>query len=113
MHRITRSADIRLDDLKETIPDIKGKASSKHFDFAGDKSFGAGILEVVGPTNYPFDADRYDEVLYVIEGTLTLVEDGVEKTLHKGDILWTPRGNHSHVVVKDFLKAFFVLRPFV
>ncbi len=113
MHRITRSKDIVLDDLKDINPEIQGTGGSKHFDFAGDGSFGAGILEVKGPTTYPFHADPYDEVLYVAEGSITLVEDGKEKTLYKGDILWTPKGNRSQVIVKDYLKAFFVLRPFV
>jgi len=111
MHKITRKEEITLEDLSRIIPDMQGKAEAKHYDIAGDGSFGAGVLEVKGYTTYPFDSDDYDEVLYVIEGTLTLVEDGEEMTLKKGDILWTPKGNHSQVVVKDYLKAFFVIRP--
>lgn len=113
MHKITRSPDIKLENLKRDIPDIEGNAAAKHFDLAGDKSFGAGILEVKGYTTYPFDAENYDEVLYVIDGTISLVENGEEKILNKGDILWTPRGNHSQVIVKKYLKAFYVIRPFL
>ena len=113
MHQITRSEEIKLEDLSKIIPDMHGKAEAKHYDLAGDGSFGAGVLEVKGYTTYPFDSDEYDEVLYVIEGTLTLVEGGEEKTLTKGDILWTPKGNHSQVVVREYLKAFFVIRPFL
>ncbi len=109
MHRITRSKDIVPDDLKDINSEIQGTGGSKHFDFAGEGSFGAGILEVKGPTTYPVHADPYDEVLYVAEGLITLVRNGKEKTLHKGDILW----NRSQVLVEDCLKAFFVLQPFV
>ena len=113
MHKITRSKDIQLDDLRKAIPDIQGTGAGKHYDFAGDKSFGAGILEVKGYSTYPFDSDNYDEVLYVIDGSVILVENGKEIVVNKGDILWTPKGNHSQVIVKKYLKAFYLVRPFV
>jgi ethanolamine utilization protein EutQ (cupin superfamily) len=108
MHNIIREYEIFLEkvNLGEKVD-----AVAKEFNLAGDSGFGAGILEVRGGT-YPLNSTKWDEVLYVIEGTISLLENGIEKVARKGDILWTPKGTKSTVIVKDYLKAFYVIRPF-
>lgn len=108
MHKIIRDHEINLEkvDLGE-----KTDAAAKLFDFTGDKSFGAGILEVRGGA-YPLVSEEWDEVLYVIDGSITFIEDSIEKVARKGDIVWTSSGTKSKVIVKDYLKAFYVIRPF-
>ena len=108
MHSVIREYEILL---KKVDLGPKVDAVAKEFDLPGDGSFGAGILEVRGGT-YPLDSTKWDEALYVIEGSITLVENGVEKVARKGDILWTPKGTKSQVIVQDYLKAFYVIRPF-
>ena len=108
MHKIIRDYEMHLEkvDLGK-----KTDAAAKLFDFTGDKSFGAGILEVRGGA-YQLDSAEWDEVLYVIDGSITFIEDSIEKVATKGDIVWTSRGTKSEVIVKDYLKAFYVIRPF-
>jgi len=108
MHKIIRYYEIPLEkvDLGENVD-----AVAKEYNLAGDESFGTGILEVRGG-EYLLDSSKWDEALYVIDGSISFIEDGVIKTARKGDIVWTPRGTKSKVVVDDYVKAFYVIRPF-
>jgi uncharacterized cupin superfamily protein len=108
MHEIIRYYQIPLKevDLGENVD-----AVAKEFNLAEDGSFGAGILEVRGG-QYPLDSSEWDEALFVIDGSIAFIEDGVKRVARKGDIVWTPKGTKSTVVVDDYFKGFYVIRPF-
>lgn len=53
---------------------------------------------------------RYDEVIFVIEGTFRFVIDGVARNCHPGDVIWLPE-NTTLRYEGDKAKVFIVIAP--
>lgn len=62
----------------------------------GTATGGMGIFELSVPPNSnvppPHSHTRNEECVYVLEGTLRYSVDGVERDLHPGEWMFTPRG---------------------
>ena len=83
----------------------------------GTATGGMGIFELSVPPNSnvppPHSHTRNEECAYVLEGTLRYSVDGVERDLHPGEWMFTPRGavhqfSNPH---GDTARALIVLTP--
>lgn len=89
-------------DLAETMA---GRSQRKVGDAAGITQFGANIvyLEPGAMSSLRHWHEQQDEVLVVLSGELTLVDDGGETALLPGDVAAFPAGdpNGHHIVNKS------------
>lgn len=91
-----------------------GKAGDKVFlkdVFSLEESprIGCGLMEMDKTT---FDWTlNYDEVDYIIEGTLEVIIDGRKVVGHKGDVLLIPRGSKIQFSAPDYAKFIYVVYP--
>ncbi|WP_119391971.1 cupin domain-containing protein [Taklimakanibacter lacteus] len=54
----------------------------------------------------------YDEILFVFEGSLTVVLDDQEvRDCHAGDIVWLPEGTHLKYIAHGRAGYFYALHP--
>ncbi|MCX7828390.1 MAG: cupin domain-containing protein [Thermanaerothrix sp.] len=54
---------------------------------------------------------RYDEIDYVIEGTLEIVVDGRRVVGNKGDVIYIPANSTIHFSTPDFVRFLYVTYP--
>lgn len=91
-----------------------GKAGDKVFltdIFSLDESprLGAGIMEMENTT---FDWTlNYDEVDYVIEGTLEIIIDGRKVVGNKGDVILIPKNTKIQFSTPNFCRFMYVVYP--
>ncbi len=70
---------------------------------------GCGIMEMEETT---FDWTlNYDEIDYVIDGTLEIVVDGKTVTGNRGDILFIPKGSKIQFSAPNFARFMYVVYP--
>ena len=70
---------------------------------------GCGIMEMSKTT---FDWTlSYDEVDYVIEGTLSIIIDGDRVTANKGELILIPKGSKIKFSVDDYARFIYVTYP--
>ena len=70
---------------------------------------GCGIMEMEETT---FDWTlNYDEIDYVIDGTLEIVVDGKTVTGNRGDILFIPKGSKIKFSAPNFARFMYVVYP--
>lgn len=70
---------------------------------------GCGIMEMEETT---FDWTlNYDEIDYVIDGTLEIVVDGRKVTGNRGDIIFIPKGSKIQFSVPNFARFMYVVYP--
>ena len=77
-----------------TLP--AGRLSFAHLTEAGGLTqFGAALetLHAGGQSSQPHWHEAEDEFLYVLDGELTVSEDGIESVLHPGDACCWPAGS--------------------
>jgi ethanolamine utilization protein EutQ len=68
-----------------------------------------GVMEMEEST---FDWTlNYDEVDYVIEGTLEIIIDGRKVTGNKGDIILIPKGSKIKFSAPDYARFLYVIYP--
>lgn len=92
---------VNLDTLDTGTPGTK--ASYKEVIGSSDGShMGAGFLEIDKST-FEWELSGYEEIDYVIEGTLTVSVNGTPYTGHPGDVFFIPSG--SKVVWSSLDKA--------
>lgn len=71
---------------------------------------GFGIMEMKEGTSFDWTL-RYDEVDYIIEGTLDIIIDGRKVTATKGDILFIPKDSSITFSTPDSTRFMFVTYP--
>ena len=54
---------------------------------------------------------NYDEIDYVIDGTLEIVVDGKTVTGNRGDILFIPKGSKIQFSAPNFARFMYVVYP--
>ncbi|WBA81362.1 cupin domain-containing protein [Endozoicomonas sp. GU-1] len=70
---------------------------------------GCGMMEIHQTT---FDWTlEYDEVDYIVEGTLKIIIDGREVVGHAGDVMFIPKGTTIQFSAPDFARFMFVAYP--
>lgn len=70
---------------------------------------GCGMMEMKETT---FDWTlNYDEIDYVIEGTLDIIIDGRKVSASEGEIVFIPKGTKIQFSVKDFARFLYVTYP--
>jgi len=70
---------------------------------------GAGMMEMERST---FDWTlNYDEIDYIIEGTLKIIIDGREVIGEKGDVMLIPKGSKIKFSAPDYAKFVYVVYP--
>ncbi|ACZ18321.1 cupin domain-containing protein [Thermanaerovibrio acidaminovorans] len=70
---------------------------------------GCGVMEMERST-FKWTL-RYDEVDYVIDGTLEIVVDGRRVVGHKGDVIFIPANSTIHFSTPDFVRFLYVTYP--
>lgn len=70
---------------------------------------GCGIMEMTDST---FDWTlEYDEIDYVIDGTLSIICNGQTKTASKGELILIPKGSQIQFSVNGFARFLYVTYP--
>lgn len=70
---------------------------------------GCGLMEMKETT---FDWTlTYDEVDYIIDGTLEIIIDGRKVVGHKGDVILIPKDTHIQFSVPEYAKFLYVVYP--
>ena len=70
---------------------------------------GCGMMEMRETT---FDWElQYDEIDYVVEGTLKVIIDGREVVGNAGDMMFIPKGSKIQFSAPDFARFMFVVYP--
>lgn len=70
---------------------------------------GCGIMEMTDTT---FDWTlQYDEIDYVIDGTLSIICNGQVKTAQKGEVILIPKGSKIQFSVNGFARFLYVTYP--
>jgi len=73
-----------------------------------DLTFSAGVYKC-DAVDVPFDAYPYDEFLYMLSGTLTLIsEDGTSLTIDVGDAGFIPKGWKGRWITAGLVKHYAV-----
>ncbi|GAA4649460.1 cupin domain-containing protein [Kistimonas scapharcae] len=70
---------------------------------------GCGMMEM-DKTTFDWTLE-YDEVDYIIEGTLKVIIDGREVVGHAGDVIFIPKGSKIQFSAPDFARFLFVVYP--
>ncbi|NOH16471.1 cupin domain-containing protein [Clostridium cochlearium] len=70
---------------------------------------GCGIMEM-DKTSFAWTL-KYDEVDYIIDGTLEIDIDGRKVTGNKGDIIYIPRDSSIHFTVPNYARFMYVTYP--
>lgn len=99
---------------EENRMDTGGSASDQVYTkdlFSLEESprLGCGLMEMKETT---FDWTlNYDEIDYVIEGTLTIIIQGKPVTAKAGEIIFIPKGSAIQFSVKDYARFLYVTYP--
>lgn len=79
------------------------------FDLSESPRLGCGIMEMTDTT---FDWTlQYDEIDYVIDGTLNINCNGTTTTANKGEIILIPKGSKIQFSVDGFSRFLYVTYP--
>ena len=79
------------------------------FTLSESPNIGCGIMEMTDTT---FDWSlQYDEIDYVVEGSLSIIKDGIKKTAEKGEIILIPKGSSIKFSVDGFARFLYFTYP--
>ena len=70
---------------------------------------GMGVMEME-KTTFPWHLE-YDEADIVLEGTLSIIQNGVTKTAKKGEMLYIPKGSDISFSVPEYARFVYVTYP--
>nr|WP_245330754.1 cupin domain-containing protein [Acetoanaerobium pronyense] len=105
--KLVRGDSVKFDVFDTGNPNAK--VSYQELISKEESSMSAGLLTI---ENSEFDWNlTYEELDYVIEGTLTVTIDGKTLTANKGDILYVPSGSNVTWGSPDKAKIFYVTYP--
>jgi ethanolamine utilization protein EutQ len=79
------------------------------FSLDESKRLGCGIMEMK-ETTFDWTLD-YDEIDYVIEGTLDIIIDGRTVSASAGELILIPKGSKIQFSVKDYSRFIYVTYP--
>ena len=71
---------------------------------------GAGVMELREGTEFPWTLN-YDEVEYIIDGTMVLKSEAGDVTAHAGDMTFIPKGTSIHFSTPDHVRFIYVTYP--
>ena len=107
---------IRLSDVSVTEADRLNTGDNAHKVYTHDvlsveqsPRLGAGIMEM-HKTTFPWTLE-YDEIDYVLERTLSIIEDGVAHTATVGEIIFIPKGSKIQFSVPNHARFLYVTYP--
>lgn len=79
------------------------------FTLSQSPRLGAGIMEM-RKTTFPWEL-CYDEIDYVIAGSLTVIWEGRSVTARPGQVILIPKGSRIRFSVPDYAKFLYVTYP--
>ena len=71
---------------------------------------GAGVMEMKAGAEFPWTLN-YDEVEYIIDGTIVLKSEAGNVTAHAGDMTYIPKGTSIHFSTPDYVRFIYVTYP--
>lgn len=69
-----------------------------------------GVMEMKDGSSFDWTL-KYDEIDYIIDGTLEIIVDGVKSTAGKGDIIYIPRDTDVTFNTPDSTRFMYVTYP--
>lgn len=103
--KIVNGSSVKMENLDTGTPGTKacyqeviGEADASHV--------GAGFLEI-DDSSFEWTLEGYEEIDYVIDGTLNITVDGTTYTGKKGDVFFVPSGSTVVFASPDKAKIFF------
>lgn len=79
------------------------------FTLAESPRLGCGLMEM-RDTTFKWHLD-YDEIDYIIDGTLTIIVNGCRTTAHTGQCIYIPKGTSIQFSVEGFARFLYVTYP--
>lgn len=87
-----------------------GSRIAEVFDTSGKTRMSCGIHEIPASVTV-VDKAPVDDVLYILEGEIEIVSDGVRQTYRAGDFAYLRAGERQQFTVKDRVKHLYVCFP--
>ncbi|MBQ7874501.1 MAG: DUF861 domain-containing protein [Oscillospiraceae bacterium] len=73
-------------------------------------NLGIGVMELREGAEFPWTLN-YDEVEYIIDGTIVLKSDAGNVTANAGDMTFIPKGTSIHFSTPDFVRFIYISFP--
>ena len=100
---------VREDDKLDTGNPLHKVYTRDVFTLRESPRLGCGIMEMTDTT---FDWDlQYDEIDYVIDGTLSIISNNSVTTANAGEIILIPKGSSIKFSVDGFARFMYVTYP--
>lgn len=96
-------------ELKPAVTPTGTTAIARIIDASISREMGAGI-EYLENTTIDWTV-TYDEVLFILEGPLTVEFDGTVHECDTGDIVWLPNGTRLKYIAKGRAAYFYAVHP--
>jgi ethanolamine utilization protein EutQ len=104
--KVFKRADMRL---KPAVTPSGTTSIARVVDGSFSRHMGAGIEYL---ENVTIDwTVTYDEVLFILEGPLTVEFDGASHECNTGDIVWLPEGTRLKYIASTRVAYFYALYP--
>lgn len=105
-----RTADIKTEPFPFDIGPAQNRVSLKDMATLDESPrLGFGVMEMDG-TKFQWTLN-YDEVDYIIEGTLEIIINGQKVVGHAGDTMFIPRGSTIEFSAPGFARFLYVVYP--
>ncbi len=105
--KVVRGGSVKMDVFETGTPGAK--AFFQELVNKEESHISAGFL-VIDHSEFPWEL-TYEEIDYVIEGTLTVTIDGKKYTAHPGDVLFVPSGSKVIWGSPDKARIFYATYP--
>ena len=105
--KVVRGGSVKMDVFETGTPGAK--AFFQELVNKEESHISAGFL-VIDHSEFPWEL-TYEEIDYVIEGTLTVTIDGKKYTAHAGDVLFVPSGSKVIWGAPDKARIFYATYP--
>jgi ethanolamine utilization protein EutQ (cupin superfamily) len=95
--------------LREAVTPTGSTSIARMINIAISQHMGAGIEYLENAT---IDwTVSYDEILFIIEGPITIEFEGEQHVCGPGDIVWLPEGTHLRYIATNRAGYFYALYP--
>lgn len=105
--KVVRGKTVKMDVFETGNPDAT--AYFQELVSKDESKISAGFL-IIEHSNFEWEL-TYEEIDYVIEGTLTVTVDGITYTAHAGDVLFVPSGTKVVWGSPDKARVFYATYP--
>lgn len=95
--------------LKPAVTPTGSTSIARVVDASFSREIGAGI-EYLEDVTIDWTV-TYDEVLFILEGPLTVEFEGEAHRCETGDIVWLPNGTHLKYIAKGRASYFYAVHP--